>query len=304
LNLLEEIPKLFVERFLNTHSQYLKSLADISAHLYFKEFDDWEVACNNMLLRLIPNGSLPHRDDIEGETAHFRNLRNCWYHECALNYPFDDTDKRMLFAAWKIIQFYYTVFSSIATLVCIDEPQRKRHNEMIKKYMTAFVCNSRNRGFCLPPTNFYLNQDGTFSPKFSEMVNWKYADEYHFPLIEACLNLAKKQIAIEASSSEKWRIGIPHYLKTLRDWANYQDAYLFFRLYGDKVKFHLDFSLKRIAFVYCGQTEYFLLKTFGWEPVNLQFTAFRKQLKDNLGINSPTLEGRFNSYSSNRKLFS
>lgn len=304
MKFLNMLPKIFVKRYLNTHAKYLKSIADIITHLYVKRFEDWEETCSRMLLRLIPSGGLPRRKDVEDETVHFRNLRNCWYHECALNYPFDDVDERMRFAAWKIVQFYYTVFSSIASLVCLDYPNRKSHDAVINKYMTDFICSSSRRHFFLPPSNFFLNQQGTFSVEFSRMVKWKYADAYHLPAIEECLNYTKQQIAIESKArANRMRIGIVHYLKTLRDWANYQDAYIFFRLYGEKVKFDLDFSLKRIAFIHCVQTEFFLLKTFGWKAVKLQFKTFREELRRNLGIQSPTLEGRFRVYSEDRRLF-
>ena len=40
------------------------------------------------------------------EIPEFRNLRNCWYNECALNYPFDNLDERIKFASWKIMLEY------------------------------------------------------------------------------------------------------------------------------------------------------------------------------------------------------
>lgn len=222
----------------------------------------------------------------------------------ALNYPLYNINERMRFAAWKIIQLYYAVFSAVASLVCLDDPNRKSHDVVINRYLTDFICNSRRRRFFLPPTNFHLNQQGVFSKEFSKMVNWKYADCYHLPTIEECLNYTKQQIAGETNRRTiNMRIGILHYLKILRDWVNYQDAYLFFRLYGNTIKFYLDFSLKRIAFIHCVQTEFFLLKTFGWKPLKLQFKTFQDQLKRNLGIKSPSLEGRFRIYSANRRLF-
>lgn len=91
---------------------------------------------------------------------------------------------------------------------------------------------------------------------------------------------------------------IPHYLKSLREWATYEDAYLFFRLYGESPKRDLDFSLKKIAFVHCLQTEYYLINLFGWDAVKLQYNTFLTELKNNLKIKSPTLLARFNAYQS------
>jgi hypothetical protein len=297
MKFLANLPKIFVTRYLNTHAEYLKSFADIITHLYVPHYDDWEEACSMMLARLPLNMSLPRREDVEFETLHFRNLRNCWYHECAMNYPFDDVDERLRFAAWKIIQCYYSVFSSIASLVCLEDSERKSIDTVLNKYMTDFICNSKRKYFFLPPVNVFLDQRGKFSSVFSEMIRWKYADERHLPTIKKCLKRTRREIAEESNSRTiHARIGVPHYLKTLRDWANYQDAYLFFRLYGPTVKSELDFSLKRITFIHCVQTEFFLMKTFGLDAVKLQFKTFQNELKSNIGIISPTLDSRFKAY--------
>ncbi len=92
-------------------------------------------------------------------------------------------------------------------------------------------------------------------------------------------------------------ITIPHYLKFLRDWVTYGDAYIFFRLYGESPKQNLDFTLKNIAFIHCVQTEYFLIKLFGWDSVKLQYDTFTTQLETNLKIEAPTLNARFKIYS-------
>jgi hypothetical protein len=301
---LDSLPEVFRERYLNTHERYLKSIADIIGHLYMRKVDDWDEACRQMLLRLISAGRTPRRDDSEDETVHFRNLRNCWYHECALHYPLDNIDERLRFAAWKIVQSYYSVFSSIATLVCLEHPKRKSHDAVLNSYVSDFVCSKKLNRFFLPPVNFYLNQQGVFSSNFSKLVSWDHADAYHIPNIKACLEFAKSEL--EKERYERFslvRIGIPHYLKTLRDWVTYQDAYLFFRLYGQTVKDNLDGCLKRIAFAHCVQTEFFMLKTFGWDALNLQFERFAGELKRNLKIDSPTLANRFKVYSESRALF-
>ena len=308
VDFLNELPKIFRERYLDTHEKYLKSISDVIGYLfgpiYGDTIKDWRESCRRMLLKLIPAGNLPKRKDVGHETLHFRNLRNCWYHECALHYPLSNIDSRMRFAAWKIIQCYYAVFSSIATLVCLDNTQRKSHDAVMNIYTTDFVCNNDRKGFFLPPTNFYLNQQGIFSNEFSKMVKWKYADDYHLPNIKECLEYTKKEIEKEKSARiSKLRIGIPHYLKVLRDWANYQDAYLFFRLYGQTVKQNLDICLKRITFQHCVQTEFFMLKMFGWNALELQFETFLGELQRNLGIASPALDNRFEVYAENSDLF-
>lgn len=298
VDFLSNLPQVFRKRYLDTHERYLKSIADIIGYLfgpkYGKTIEDWRECCIKMLLRLIPAGQLPRRNDVGFETLHFRNLRNSWYHECALHQPIDNIDERLLFAAWNIVQCYYAVFSSIASLVRLKNTELKGHDKILSFYLTDFICNKNLRGFFLPPTCFFLSQNGAFSRKFSNMVNWDYADAYHFPNIKKCLEYAKKEMEKEHNGRIiKGRIGIPHYLKALRNWANYQDAYLFFRLYGSTVKQNLDICLKRITFIHCVQTEFFMIRTFGWDALRLQFETFRNEMEDNLGIVSPALEDRY-----------
>ena len=107
---LDLLPEIFRERYLETHDIYLKSIANIIAHKYCGE--DWQDTCRNMIFSLFKASKMKRRHDVDEETPHFRNLRNCWYHECALNYPYTSRDERLLFAAWKIIQGYYVIFSS------------------------------------------------------------------------------------------------------------------------------------------------------------------------------------------------
>ena len=294
---LDSLPHVFVERYLKTHGVYLKSIADIIATMYGTPFGTaTEGTANKMILTLLIQEARldERRQDSEGETVEFRNLRNCWYHECALNYPFEDRDERLKFASWKIIQGYYTVFSSIASLVCCYHEKQKSHNKILNLYARDFLGNRRRKAFVLPPMNLYLNQQGIIPNETLETITWQYAHEYKIPDIRKCLETVHKDNRITT---------IPHYLKSLRDWVTYQDAYLLFRLYGDAPKADLDFSLKLTAFIYCLQTEHYLIRLFGYESLKLQFRIFSTQLRNNLNIKSPSLEARFNAYESNHGLF-
>lgn len=271
---------------MNTHGIYLKSIADIIAHLYQWRYSH-EKRCQNMISRLLKAKRLKKRSDVDEEEPHFRNLRNSWYHECALNYPPDSLDERSLFAGWKIIQCYYSVFSSIASIVTCVKPQRKSHDATLNIFAREFLCHHKRKCYFLPPANFYLNQQGKFSMQFSKQVKWEYAEEYHVPNIIKCLEEVRKNDAIAT---------IPHYLKELRDWVTYGDAYLFIRLYGEAPKKQLDFSLQAINFIYCTQAEFFLIRLFGWDVVNRQFEYFLNQLESNLHIKPEPLVARFDTY--------
>ncbi len=67
-------------------------------------------------------------------------------------------------------------------------------------------------------------------------------------------------------------------------------------LYGEKPRKILNLSLKLISSSHCLQTEYFLIKLFGWNTIKFQYDKFTEGLNNNLGIRSPSLETRFEIY--------
>lgn len=286
---LKELPKVFRKRYLRTHDRYLKDLADIISTMY--HISNWEQGSNYMTLKLLDQEVRldEKRKDPEHETLEFRDLRNCWYHECALHHPFTDLDDRLRFASWKIIQCYYSVFSAIASLVCCYHPPQKSPMKTLNIYGREFLCNRRRRNFLLPPVNLYLNQQGKIPSGLLEMITWQYAHEHKIPTVIKCL----RSVHIEKTITT-----IPHYLKSLREWVTYEDAYLMFRLHGETIKANLDFSLKRIAFIHCLQTEFYLINLFGWDSVKRQYDTFTAELERNLKTESPTLLARFDAYQS------
>lgn len=256
---------------------------------------NWENGSDNMILKLLAQEATldEKRKDPGHETSEFRSLRNCWYHECALHHPFTDLDDRLRFASWKIIQCYYSVFSSIASLVCCYYPPQKSPMKTLNIYGREFLCNKSRRDFFLPPVNLYLNQQGIIPSELLEKITWEYAHEHKIPTVEKCLRSVHKKKRITT---------IPHYLKSLREWVTYEDAYLMFRLYGETIKANLDFSLKRIAFIHCMQTEFYLVNLFGWGSVKRQYDTFTAELEQNLETESPPLLARFNAYQSSELL--
>ena len=49
VKLLKDLPKLFRERYLDTHEKFLKSIADITAYLYFQDYNHLEDGCEIMI---------------------------------------------------------------------------------------------------------------------------------------------------------------------------------------------------------------------------------------------------------------
>jgi hypothetical protein len=116
VDVLPNISDHFRERFLDTHLDYLHSILYIIQKMYFEKDESPPEAMLNKILKQRPKIHKIKKDS-PFETSEFRNLRNCWYNECALNYPFDSLDERMKFASWKIMQCYYTRALTLSALV-------------------------------------------------------------------------------------------------------------------------------------------------------------------------------------------
>jgi hypothetical protein len=285
--LLGRLPELFRERYLNTHELYLKALADVVAHFYLgwnKDFPNYA-----QLVAFLKNGNVPLKlnDEPDQEQPQFRNLRNSWYHELALRHP-EDFDIRVKFAGWKITQAYYAIFSSIGALVrCLRPIGSLSHDATLNVYSNEILASRRFHNSVLPPASTYMNQQGMIT-NIEMLEIWDYAKTQHVPTIRKCL----------ASVGEgKSRISsVVHYLKDLREWATYEDAYLLFRMYGPTVKQNLDYSLQTLVSFYLTQSEVFLTKTFGRNAMETQFLSFNEQLRSNMGLEHTHLIARFDAY--------
>lgn len=288
VDLLAELPRLFKERYLDKHEKNLKSIADIAATLYFK-CGDLEYGCKVMIDKLLSAGDFIERKTDESyESKYFKNLRNAWYHELALYYPQEDFDQRIKFAPWKIIQCYYCILAGISALIrCFSHKKFDRHLTIFNIFTSDFLNNKKRRFFFLIPYNFYLDQHGDLKTSNGEVLDWEWGIDYHLPYIKKSL---------ESVHKDGSRTSILHYLRKLRNWAQYEDSYLFFLLYGEKVKKNLDFSLRRISYGYMVQVEFFLIKLFGWESLELQFSTFIDKVIDNLGFEPSELNQRYSIY--------
>lgn len=138
------------------------------------------------------------------------------------------------------------------------------------------------------PANNFLDQQGNLEN--DELLRkWKWGETHSIPVMVKCLQWARNGKGVTT---------FVHYLKQLREWATYEDSYLFFRMYGPSVKQNLDNYLQDISFFYLTLAELFLIRACGLEAVNLQYDRFVSELKNNLVLDAPTLTSRFNAYRS------
>ena len=103
---MEYLAQAFRARYLDTHEKYLDSIAT----LLMQCTNPTSLATGQFMLRHVTSvkticSQMRVLNNFD-EAKALRNLRNSWYHECALIYPGDLSD-RMKFAPWKIIQFFY-----------------------------------------------------------------------------------------------------------------------------------------------------------------------------------------------------
>lgn len=230
-----------------------------------------------------------HFEDKEGFSLNMRALRNAWYHETSLIEP-ENTKNRMKFPAWKIIQFYYSIFCSIASLVRTYYTQpRISHNSTLKLYSSITKMHKLKKYFNTP-INVYLDK----TEKIPEYIKkWPYFSPSRVNAIEAALVETKKSI-----DNPPDYITLVHFLKRLREWVNYVDGYIFIRLYGDKIKNDLDKHLINICSAFLAQTEIVLIKLYTVDTLRFQYDYYTNNIEKYLGIRDSSLDERFNIYDS------
>ncbi len=276
------LAQMFMDRFLNKHYPVLNAIADILTNLY-----NYKGMANNLLEDIYSKGNINQTlIDPPIETMNMRALRNAWYHECSLNFP-QAEDERMKFPAWKIIQCYYAVFSSIAALVRCFDDRTGGHDRLLNSYGTSFLRSHQMRRFFIIPLCIHLKQDGEEGDSYNELLTWEWGEKNHLPKIIRGLERVRQENHLTGI------VTIPHYLKSLRDWATYEDPYLFFRLYGKSIREGLDRYLRIICNAYICQTEAVMVKLYGFDTINLQKEVFSENLSTHMGIKPNELIERF-----------
>jgi hypothetical protein len=221
-------------------------------------------------------------DDIESD--YFRNLRNAWYHEYAFGRSGMDV------AAWKIVQAYYAIYCSISSLVRTYYHSKRppSHKNMLRIYTNDFIINPSRRRLLTFPLTIHLRGQLCGAEDIRPTID---SNNPRLTRIENGLKWAKSYLNIQEET-----VAIPHYLLGLRDWANYEDAYLFFMLYGYNPKVRLEIALNNLVTLYLTHAESYMIRLFGWSSVKLQYQTFIDQLQSKLQCQSPRLQERFLVY--------
>ncbi|OGM10744.1 hypothetical protein A2Z22_00810 [Candidatus Woesebacteria bacterium RBG_16_34_12] len=141
--------------------------------------------------------------------------------------------------------------------------------------------------FFIIPLCIHLEQDGEEGDSYNELLTWEWGRKNHLPKIISGLERVRQK------SNLTGIVTIPHYLKSLRDWATYEDPYIFFRLYGTSIRKGLDEYLRTICEAYISQTEAVMVKLYGFDAINLQKEVFTENLTKHMGIEPNKLIERF-----------
>lgn len=286
MNLAQE----FRANYLNTHEKYLKSIADVIKWSYW---DSARSVSEGILGKIEVDQN--YFDGIGSswrgdEEKAFRNLRNSWYHECALRYPFEAEDiDRMKFAPWKIIQFYYVIYTASSAIVrCYDNSEQLSHGKVMN-ILTSNIIMQPKLGikFFVPPFGICV-KNGKIAPLCKDAIRWDWGRENHCPNIEECL--------LRTYEKRNKNVTLLHYFKDLREWINYEDAYLFIRLYGPTVISNLNYSLLEISNAFNTLSDTFLINFYGFDKVYSEFETFVEEMNEHLKVDPEFLRARFKLY--------
>lgn len=293
------IESIFLE-YLHSYHKWLKSIADILVREYligsFGESRERRYV-NGLFSRVILEDNYISELKAHNKGNKIRakrNLLNSWYNECTLRYPEKNIMdyESMKFASWKIIQFYYTIFTGLSSLNRdFYRGFWRNHNTAIDIFVeNLLVIPSLNNKFFIPPFCFVLKDDKV-EPSFEKAISWPYGLSYHCPNLNECLidtkNKRKKKDKI---------ISLFHFFKCLREWATYQSAYIFINLYGQGPKAELEMCLKDISFCFNYLVEKFQIKFYGFREINVLYQDFLRRMERHLKIKPFHLITRFDNH--------
>lgn len=279
---MQKISKDFRQNYLDAHEVYLDAINAILPHPIATIVQQVD----------IPNEAVDElRKMREGDQAQsLKNMRNAWYHECAFWHPRDrDEDEWSKFAPWKIIQFYYSMYCMLSAMVrCVDASPSIGHRKMLDKFTKGLIMHPiLNQKLFIVPFCFYTDK-GILYPKPEGLIHRRYALECDFPHLKRCFD------NIPNSSAKP--ISLFHYFKYLREWANYEDSYIFMNLYGPVVRQKLKNCLQNIlsAFLCLGEE---LLVAF-WRPdiIQTEFKVFTNKMVMVNKFEPSALQSRFEEY--------
>jgi hypothetical protein len=250
-------------KILNEFSKHRHRINDISDLLRnnYKRCDESEHL--NILPHLEKDMSFIRRiQNVPGDKEKsLINLRNAWYNELAfLDKSFGEVQYK--FIPWKTIQFYYTIFMSLSSISrCFSSnPNISGHDRMINYFNNQILIRpTLSKKLFVPPFCFVLTKEKEITPPFESVISWKYGLSYKCPSIQECL---------ESCYKENRNTSLFNYFLQLRNWVNYEDSYIFRRLYGESWRPGFYWDMYKIMSSFLMVTESFLSWIYGYEEIS------------------------------------
>jgi len=275
--------------FLETHYRYLKCVTKIlSSHSKTTGTTGLnESLVNRLQLDAGWMRSKLAKDAGERDQAK-RHLQNAWFNECALRYPLghDQLLERMRFAPWKIAQFYYTVYSGISAIVrFVNSRKYLSHNATLNLFVSEIVSDKRVRARLFPAPLCFVLRGEELLPDPSSIAISRLARSYCSELV-TCLRNTRNELNL------KGQVGLVHYFRWLREWANYSAGYIFANLYGDIVRQRLDDGLLLISNSFMFAIEISAATFLGLEDLLEMYRNFRKMTVARLQFEPSFLDER------------
>lgn len=207
-----------------------------------------------------------------------RHLQNAWFNECALRYPMGDDllSERMRFAPWRISQFYYTIYSGISSMVrFVNSKPMPSHTTTLNFFVSAIAADERLRTKLFPiPLGFILKEGGLIPD--SDHVHLRRRAPGKLRDLRECLESTRHALDM------KQQVGVVHYFRWLREWANYRAGYIFANLYGPRIREVVDGSLAAISNCFMAATERFAISFLGIDEFAAIYGNFRAMVIANL----------------------
>lgn len=196
----------------------------------------------------------------------------------------------MLFAPWKIAQFYYVIYSALSAMVrFVNSKEELKHVGSLNFFVSAIVSDSRlcTRLFPLP-LGFFLNGGGLLPDRYHVKIPQK--SRYYRTELETILTETKETFKMRGS------VGMVHYFRWLREWFNYDAGYAFANLYGATVKSNMDNDLAVISNSFMMATEKFAIGFLGKKKFRALYDTFRTMLTNSLHITPTFMDERVALY--------
>ena len=264
------------------HCNYINAISDLIFYCYTGSIYEKPREILRIVEKDLSYFNKIKRLNIGSKNKAITNLRNAWYHELAFLEPIGDEREnrinRMKFSPWKIIQFYYSIYSGISAMTrCINNQEKIGHKKMINIFTHNLLTRKElSKKFFVSPFCFVLNRKRVLSPAPSDVIKWSYGITDKCPILENCLLKILK----------KGKVSIFHYFWELRNWVNYQDSYIFRRLYGKSLKWNLDHDMHVILNTFLTLTELYMIMVFGYDKIkedkDIFVNDFNKYFESNI----------------------